>query len=214
MSTGYDKRDMVDSFVVGVYSFARSCIGIITRPYETYRQIIAKGTLFELFPIGVLLSLYFATNALVKVPAFRPFVLTRHFIKTSVSVVVTAVFVSWLLWTAGKLFGGKGEYKRFFLGWSYTLIPTLVWFLFTSLLYVFIPPPRTTLPTGVLLSVAFLTISVVLLFWKIILSYLSLRFGLKLDLLRIFGILLVSGPIIALYSIGMYRLGIFKVPFL
>jgi hypothetical protein len=205
---------MVDSLVIGLYSFARSCIGIITRPYETYRQIIAKGTLFELLPMGALLSLYFATNALVKAPAFRPFVLTRHFIKTSVSVVITALFVSWLLWTIGKLFGGKGEYKRFFLGWSYTLIPTLTWFLFTSVLYVLIPPPRTTLPAGIALSVVFLTASAVLLFWKIILSYLSLRFGLKLDLLRIFGILLVSGPIIALYSVGMYRLGIFRVPFL
>ena len=205
---------MVDSLVVGTYSFARSCIGIISRPYETYRRIIAKGTLYELFPIGVLLSLYFATNALVKAPAFRPFVLTRHFIKTSISVAVTALFMSILLWSVGKLFGGKGEYKRFFLGWCYTLIPTLLWFLFTSILYVLIPPPRTTLPTGIALSVVFLTISAVLLFWKIILSYLSLRFGLKLDLLRIFGILLVSGPIIGLYSIGMYRLGIFRVPFL
>jgi len=205
---------MIDACIVGLYSFARTSIGIVTRPYETYRRIIDKGMLFELVPIGILLSLYFATNAIVKAPAFRPFTLTRHFIKTSVSVVITALFVSLLLWSVGKFFGGKGEYKRFFLGWSYTLIPTLIWFLFTSLLYVFFPPPRTTEPAGIALSVVFLTISTVLFFWKIILSYLSLRFGLKLDLFRILGILVVSGPVIALYSIGMYRLGIFRVPFL
>jgi len=205
---------MAEALILSVYSFMRSCIGIITHPYETYRRINGKGTLLELVPMAALLSLYFATNAMVKAPAFRPFVLTRHFIKTSVSVVVTALFISLLLWGVGRLLGGKGEYKRFFLGWAYTLIPTLAWFLFTSLLYVFIPPPRTTLPTGVALSVVFLTVSAVLFFWKLILAYLSLRFGLKLDLIRIFGILLISAPVIGLYSVGMYRLGIFRVPFL
>jgi len=53
-----------------------------------------------------------------------------------------------------------------------------------------------------------------LFFWKIILSYLALRFGMKLDLMRIFGILVVSLPILGVYSFGMYRLGIFRVPFL
>jgi len=205
---------MFDSLIVAFYSFARSFIGIITRPYETYRKIIDKGTLWELFPIGALLSLYFGINALVKVPAFRPFVLTRHFVKTSVSVVVTAFVISFFLWGIGRVFGGKGQYKRFLLGWSYTLIPTFFWFLFTSLLYVIVPPPRTMHPTGIALSIVFLTLSAVLFFWKIILSYLTLRFGLKLDLLRILGILLVSAPVIGLYSIVMYRLGIFRVPFL
>ena len=205
---------MSDALIVSLYSFIRTLVGIVVRPYETYRRIILKGTSWELLFVGALLSVYFTVNAIVKTPAFRPFVLTRHFVKTSVAVLVTALFVSWLLWIVGKCFGGKGEYKRFLLGWSYTLIPTLCWFFFTSLLYVIIPPPRTTHPTGGALSLVFLTISAVLFFWKIILSYLSLRFGLKLDLVRILGILLICAPVIGIYSIGMYRLGIFRVPFL
>lgn len=205
---------MSNILVVSFYSFTRTLVGIISRPYETYRRIIQKGTLWELIPIGLLLSLYFAINALVKTPAFRPFVLTRHFIKTSLAAFVTVIFVSLLIWSLGRLFGGKGEYKRFFLAWAYTLIPTLAWFLFTSILYVIIPPPRTTHLSGIALSLVFLTISAVFFFWKVILGYLSLRFGLKLDLARILAILLVSCPIVGLYSIGMYRLGIFKVPFL
>jgi hypothetical protein len=205
---------MIDHILIGMYAFTHSYIGIIVKPYETYRRIVKDGTLYELFPIGILLSLYFATNALVKAPAFRPFVLTRHFMKTSIAVVVTACFASFVLWTIGKAFGGKGEYKRFLLAWAYTLIPTLCWFLFASLLYICIPPPRTTLPSGIALSIVFLTVSSVLFFWKIILSYLALRFGMKLDLMRIFGILVVSLPIVGIYSFGMYRLGIFRVPFL
>src|SRR3989339_2182319 len=116
---------MSDALIVSLYSFIRTLVGIVVRPYETYRRIILKGTSWELLFVGALLSVYFTVNAIVKTPAFRPFVLTRHFVKTSVAVLVTALFVSWLLWIVGKCFGGKGEYKRFLLGWSYTLIPTL-----------------------------------------------------------------------------------------
>jgi len=205
---------MINVCIIAFYSFVRSLIGIIVRPYETYRKIIHHGTLYELLPIGVLLSLYFAVNAVVKTAAFRPFTMTRHFVKTSVAAFVTACIVSIVLWGIGKVLGGKGEYRRFAVGWAYTLVPTVCWFFLTSLLYVVLPPPRTTNPTGIAFSLVFLTLSTILLFWKIILSYLALRFGLKLDLKRIFGILLISSPIFALYSVGMYRLGIFRVPFI
>ncbi len=203
-----------DTWIVVAFGFARSLVGIATRPYETYRRILKEGSELEFVPIGLMLSLYFAVNALVKAPAFRPFVLTRHFIKTSIAVTVSAVALSLLLYGVGRLFGGKGGYRRFALGWAYTLIPTLCWFIFTSVLYVVVPPPRTTHPSGIALSVVFLTISSVLFFWKFILSYLSLRFGLKLDLVRILGILLVCTPVIGGYSVLMYRLGIFRIPFI
>lgn len=200
--------------IVIAYSFARTMLGIIVRPYETYRKIIQSGLIYELVPLGGLLSLYFAVNALVKTAAFRPFTLTRHFAKTSGAALVSAILLSFLLWKLGSLMGGKGRYKNFALAWGYTLVPTVCWFLFTSMLYVLLPPPRTTNPTGIAFSFVFLTISTVLLFWKIILSYLALRFGLKLDLIRIFGVIALAAPFVVIYSIGMYRLGIFRIPFI
>jgi hypothetical protein len=176
--------------------------------------MMEKSSLWELFPLGVLVGLYLAISSLVKTAAFRPFVLTRHFIKTSGSVVVTFLFVTVLLWGVARLWGGRGAYKHIVLGWAYTLIPTCCWFFFTSILYMVLPPPRTTQMTGVSLSVVFLTISAVLLFWKIILGYLTLRFGMKMDLVKILLTVCVVAPIIGLYSVGMYRLGIFRIPFL
>lgn len=203
-----------DSLIVAVYSFGRSVIGIILRPYETYRRIVDKSTLWELVPLGLVLSCYFAVASLVKTAAFRPFLLTKQFLFLWGTACIGYVLITGTLYISSRLFGGKGMISHFFIGWAYTLIPTVSWFFMTSLLYVILPPPRTTHTAGVLFSVCYLTISSVLLFWKIILSYLTLRFAMKLDLLRILGVVAIAGPVIALFSISMYKLGVFRVPFI
>jgi hypothetical protein len=126
----------------------------------------------------------------------------------------TYVLVVFLILHVGKLVGARGRLQAILLCWGYTLIPTVLWFLVTSLLYVIIPPPRTQSTAGITFSVLFLSFSTVLFFWKFMLSYLALRFGLRLDLPRIGAVIAISLPIIGLYSALMYRLGIFRIPFL
>ncbi len=204
---------MSDQLVLSFYTFGRSIIGILTRPYETYRKIINHGSLWEFVPLTILIASYLGIASLVKTAAFRPYILTKQFVVLGSAVGATYILVVVLLWTVGKIVGGKGKLKTIALGWAYTLIPTTTWFLATSFLYMLLPPPRTTRPLGILFSASFLLFSSVLFFWKIILSYLTLRFSMKLDLLRISIVFCIVIPIVALYSIGMYRLGIFKIPF-
>ena len=199
--------------VVAVYSFGRNTIGLITKPYETYRRIVNHGSRWELVPLAIIIGSYLGIASLVKTAAFRPYILTKQFVVLGIAVVMTYGLVVGLLWIVGKVVGGKGTVKTVALGWAYTLVPTTVWFLTTSLLYILIPPPRTGRPLGILFSVLFLLFSSVLFFWKIILSYLTMRFSMKLDLLRIGIVFIVVIPIVVIYSIGMYRLGIFKIPF-
>lgn len=205
---------MEDTFLTTVVTLGRNIVGLMTRPYETYRRIERTGSLWELVGIGVLLSLYFASAAIVKTASFRPFLLTRQFIVLATAVLLTYCVAVCLFWATGRIVGAKGTLKGLLLGWGYTLIPTLIWFLSTSILYVLIPPPRTTSVQGVIFSAVYLCFSAVLLFWKVILAYLSLRFGLKLDLARIFVVSIVVLPILSIYSAWMYRLGIFRIPFL
>ena len=205
---------MSDQVVIAVYSFVRNVIGLVTRPYETYRKIVNHGSYWEFIPLTILIASYLGIASLVKTAAFRPYMLTKQFIVLALAAGITFGFVVGLLWIVGRLVGGKGTIRGVLLGWAYTLIPTVCWFYATSLLYMLLPPPRTTRPLGVLFSVLFLLFSSVLFFWKIILSYLTVRFGLKLDLLRISIVFFIVIPIVALYSIGMYRLGIFKIPFI
>lgn len=205
---------MGDQILLALFSFGRSCIGIVTRPYETYRRIVNHGSLYELLPIAALLSSYFAIASVVKTAAFRPYLLTKHFMLLAGAVAVTYAIVVCLLWCAARCVGGRGTERQLALGWAYTLVPTVTWFFVTSILYVLIPPPRTGRPLGIIFSVLYLTFSSVLFFWKVMLSYLTLRFSMRLDLLRIAVVFFIVIPIMVLYSIGMYRIGIFRIPFL
>ncbi len=192
---------------------AKHTYAITTCPYSAMRSIVQSGSLWELVSIGVLLGVYFTIATVVKNPAFRPFFLTTQFVALAIVVVVTSVFASGVLWCAGRLVGGVGSYVRFFLAWSYTLIPTVSWFLATSILYILLPPPRTARLEGLVASGVFLVFSTVLLLWKLVLSYLALRFSLRLTLPRILGAAgLAVGPLF-LYGYFTYAIGVFKIPF-
>ena len=119
-----------------------------------------------------------------------------------------------VLFLTGRLFGGTGHVWGVFVSWGYTLIPTFFWFLMTSFFYVVLPPPRQQTPLGVLFSVVFMSLSMLLFFWKGILYYLTLRFGMRLDFPRIMGVSAILFPLGVLYALSMYKLGIFRVPFI
>lgn len=175
----------------------RTVLGIIFRPYETYRRIVDRENPWELLAIAVLVSAYVVVARIHIAP-----------------VVATFCISVGLFWMMGTVLGARGSLRGFTVGWGYTLIPTLIWFWGTSVLYVLIPPPRTTSAAGITFSVLYLAFSATLLYWKITLGYLALRFGLKLDLAKISIACVVVLPVLGLYSYWMYRLGIFRIPFI
>jgi hypothetical protein len=205
---------METSLIAALVGFGRNVIGLVTRPYETCRRIVEKENPLELIYVGAVLALYFILASLVKIAAFRPFLLTRQFMVLAGAVGVTYCLAVLLFWMAGRLVGSGGKLKGLAVLWGYSLIPTVIWFFVTSLLYVLLPPPRTASVQGILFSVLFLVFSVTLFLWKATITYLSLRFGLRLGLGKILVVLALSLPVLAVYSFGMYRLGIFKIPFI
>lgn len=195
-------------------AFLRNTLGIVLKPYETYRRIVDRGMYGELFYIGLLASLYFSLASLVKASAFRPFLLTKQFVLLATGAGVSFFVIVATLWLVGTLLGGKGSPKGLMVGWAYTLVPTTLWFFATSLLYVLLPPPRTNSATGVAFSMLFLVFSVTLFLWKLTLAYLTLRFSLHMDLAKITGTAAIVIPFLVVYSYIMHRMGIFRVPFL
>lgn len=206
--------DALEQLLAAGVAFGRTMVGIITRPYETYRRIVERASLWELAYIGCLLAGYFAIASVVKTAAFRPFLLTRQFTVLAAAAGATYIGVIGMMWIIGRKLGGKGTLSGIAVAWGYTLIPTLVWFLTTSVLYLLLPPPRTTSFAGLMFSGLYLVFSATLFFWKLTLAYLTLRFGMKLDLAKILVMTAIIGPLLGLYSVGMYRMGIFRIPFL
>lgn len=205
---------MIEELIHSGYGFLRHVKGIITSPYETYRDIEKRGRSGEMVYIGLLVAAYFFLSSIVKIASFHPLILTRFAFILFVTAVAGFVLIVSLILGVGRALGKSATFERIGILWAYTLVPTVVWFLCTSLLYVLIPPPRTTQFTGVSLSIVYLVLSAMIFWWKLTLTYLTLRFGLKLDFGKILIVVLVSVPVLLLWSYLLYILGIYKVPFL
>lgn len=199
---------------ISFLSFVRHFLGAFTRPYETYREL-AKGIYpFEALFMGIIILGYTGISSLLRKGLHNPLLLTLNFGKISWGILFTFVFAWGALYFIGRLFGGKGTPQSLFLPWVYSLLPTLSWFIATSFFYLFLPPPRSVSIAGQLFSIFFIALTLTLFYWKGILYYLTLRFGHKLDLIKILLVSLLIFPLLIVYSLFTYRLGIFRVPFI
>lgn len=206
--------DILSAIIIHAVAFGRTIIGIMVRPYETYRRIVIYGKPGELIFVAALLGLYFALASIVKVAAFRPFLLTQQFTVLFAGAASGALVATMSVMVAGRLLRVRVPFIQLLIAWSYTLIPTVIWFFAASFLYVLLPPPRTTSALGILFSLLFLAFSATLLWWKVTLSYLTLRFALRLDFGKSVVVAVLCAPILATWAVIMYKTGIFKVPFL
>lgn len=105
-------------------------------------------------------------------------------------------------------------FSSFLFTFSYSLLPTLIWFLSTSILYIFLPPPRTFSLLGKGFSILFIAYSLSLLIWKFILVYLAVRFSSKLNFFRIIYMIIFFLIWFIPYSIFLYQFKIFRIPFI
>jgi len=208
------------SFIVaqGVKSlilFLQNSWGSIQHPYNTYRKLAAGKNSIQVIPLFLLCLIYFGWTTLIHVGLrSHPLLVSFNFVKLTIAFVATFFLVIGALFLVSRLFGGKGTLQNLFLPWSYSLMPTLIWFFSTSLLWLSFPPPRTASVQGQLLSFLFIVFSLFLFYWKGVLYYLTLRFGMRLDFFRIAGVSLVIFPLGALYAVILYRVGIFRIPFI
>lgn len=104
--------------------------------------------------------------------------------------------------------------KPALLIFGYTLIPTLVWFLVNSWLYYLFPPPRTISFLGKGFSLIYISFSIALLIWKVIVMYLAVRLVTRFTFFRIFYSMLLYIVCMIPYSILLYSLRLFRIPFL
>ncbi len=195
--------------------FGRNAIGCINDPYITYRKLTQeRSAVSQTVIITIFVILYFFFVSLARGGLEHPLVLTLKFnilLLTSLSGFFGMIGLIYIL---GKILGNSGKIKSIYVLWSYSLIPTLVWFIITSLLYLLIPPPRTLSITGKVFSVVFIAFSLAVLLWKLILFYLTVRFSLKADLKKILLITIIILPLVIIYTLISYQLKIFRIPFI
>lgn len=196
--------------------FAKFCLnlyGTFNKPYETWRRLVHESDLLQIGFWVFLLWLYLSLavvvrNGLGTGALFLTFNLNRLF---NISV-ITFLVVVLLMWLVGLWCGGKGKLKEVASSWAFSYLPTLFWFFSTTLLYVLLPPPRTESMLGKMFTLVYLAFSLSLIFWKIILYYLTLRFSLRMNLWQIVRATMVIAPALFLYFLVLNRLGFYKIP--
>ncbi len=198
-----------------LFFFTKNLIGCFNTPYLTYRKLLGeKSGIYQTGFIFILVISYFIFASALRVGIHSPLLLTLRLNLLLLSAAIGFIAMLFVIFILGKTIGSSGRFIDVYKLWSFTLIPTIVWFFTTSLLYIIIPPPRTLSFLGKLFSVVFIAFSVSVFLWKAILYYLTLRFALRLDLIRIGFMTVVILPLLVVYSVLMYKLGIFRVPFI
>jgi len=180
---------------------------LIFFPYRTLRKISKEKDIFQLIIIFLLIFLYFWFTADVRL---SPISFVFSFFVFIFNFLITVLF----FYLFSSIYQRKLSVKAFIFSFVYSLFPTLIWFISSSFLYIILPPPRTTSFLGILFSIFFITFSLSLLLWRMILFYLAIRFSSKLSFNKIIYMIIVYLCLFIPYSMFLYSLKIFRIPFI
>lgn len=180
---------------------------LILFPYKTMRKISQEKDYGQSGIVILFVFIYFVVANKI-----------RQFNHSSLLIFLVFLlfffFTIFFFYLLSLIFNKEEKLKSFFLTFSYSLFPTLIWFITNSIAYYFLPPPRTMSLMGKSFSIFFIAFSLSLLIWKIILLYLSIRFSSRLTFFKIMFLLILYLCIFFPLSVIFYQLKIFRVPFI
>jgi len=198
--------DLITSFILVVRNF----ILLTFSPYKTMRRISEEKDIYQPAIIIGLIFIYFKFIYYLRDKIYPATLIYLIFV---INFLLT-VFFFYLL---SKLFDKDKKVinlSSFINTFTYSLFPTLIWFLSTSILYIFLPPPRTFSLMGKGFSILFIAYSLSLLIWKFIIVYLALRFSSKQSFYKIISMIILFLIWFIPYSILLYQFKLFRIPFI
>jgi len=173
------------------------------------RAISEDTDLLQPLIISIGIGIYFFFADSIRGYTYQPFVL---FSLAIMQFVGTSLF----FFILQRLYAPhtKTRLSSYFILFGYALIPTLLWFLVNSVLFALIPPPRTPSLSGKGFSMVYLSFTVAVFLWKLMVMYLAIRFATRFQFFRIMYSTLLYLVLVIPYSYLMYLFGFFRIPFL
>ncbi|MBI4973338.1 hypothetical protein HZC27_01880 [Candidatus Roizmanbacteria bacterium] len=202
-----DFKTVFIELITSLLIIIRRIILLIFYPYKTMRDIALNGKSYQTIIILVIALLYFLFSYSLRGSPWWGGVVYIVFLLTFITTVTFFYHLS-------KQFKKDIRFRSFIYTFSYTLIPTLFWFISNLALFIILPPPRTMSILGRGFSIFFIAYSVSLLVWKLILVYLAIRFSSRLGLYRIIYMFLLYTIIFVPLSLLLYYFKIFRIPFI
>lgn len=202
-----DFNTILIDFLTSLIIVFKRLILLIFTPYKTIRKISQEDDYLQIGIIFSLIFLYFFGVDKIRKLTVSPFLIFFIFI-------INFAFTVLFFHTASSLLAKTSSLASFLFTFSYSLFPTLIWFAANSLIYVVLPPPRQISFLGKTFSIIFIAFSLSLLAWKLILTYLSIRFSTKMNFYKIIYSIILYLCILLPYSVILYKLKLFRVPFI
>lgn len=171
------------------------------------RAVAKEQDIWQIFIIFITIIIYYFGLEHVKNIPYPPFV---QFCVVVFNYIGTIAFV----YIFSSILAKKPPVQPFFYLFAYSLIPTIIWFYLNTTLFILVPPPRNVTLLGKIFSIVFITLSVSLLAWKVILLYLAVRFATGLKFYNILFVLTLYISLVIPYSLFLYHAGFFRIPFL
>lgn len=205
---------LIENILASIIIVLRNSFRLLIYPYETVRRISSENDTIQVAIIFTFVFLYFVEGNIVRKRTLHPFVISSSSLLTFAFFLITFFLTTVFFFFLAKAQKKHLHFKSLVITFSYGLLPTYIWFTATSLLYLLLPPPRTTSFLGLGFSFVFIAFSLTALLWKLILFYLSIRFSLKTDFYTTMFYILLYLLWFIPYSYGLYYLKIFRIPFI
>ncbi|PJA55472.1 hypothetical protein CO165_03385 [Candidatus Roizmanbacteria bacterium CG_4_9_14_3_um_filter_33_18] len=205
-----DFKKILVNFLASFFVLLKRFILLIISPYKTMRKISYEKDYYQPIIIISLVFIYFKFIYYLRDKIYPATLIYFLFI---INVLLTVIF----FYLLSKLFSNNKKeitFSSFVFTFSYSLFPTIIWFLSTSILYIFLPPPRTFSILGKGFSIFFVAYSMSLLIWKLIIGYLAMRFSSKQNFFKIIYMIILYLIWFIPYSIFLYQFKLFRIPFI
>ncbi len=198
-------NQLVVNMVVYLVLCLRKIFGLIFFPYQTMRRIILypSSELFYLF--SFLLFIFFIFQERLKPLRFSGY---QNFLIFLLNFFISCLFFYFLL----RIFNKNLDFKTIVAGYSATLFPTVLFFFFNLFSFYFFPPPRSFSLPGYAFSYVYLGVVMLLVFWKIMLIYLFLRFAGRIRFMQVFFVIALYLAVFSPFYLGLYFLQIIRLP--
>lgn len=204
-----DFKLILSSLLASIFLVIQRIILLAISPYKTMRKISEETDYMQIVVIFSIIFIYFFSADRFRPYDYEPGIL---FLLTIFHYGATVLF----FYMAANIMQKEREFtfQSFLFTFAYALIPTIIWFSVTSWLYMLLPPPRTFSLLGKSFSLVYITFSIALLAWKVILEYLAIRFSTKFSFYSIVYSILFYLVAVIPYSMFIYTMKFFRIPFL
>ena len=204
------------SIIASIIVVFRNIFRVIQDPYKTMREIAKDHDILQVYIIVTGCIAYFIYASSVRFRTIDPLITTPSALSAFITFVCTfALSIVYIQFLSRRLGIEQRDSTSSLLSLSaYSLVPTLLWFYITSTFYLLLPPPRHATFLGIGFSIVFIVYSCTFLAWRLMMLYMTIRFSFKASFWQVLTIMTAYLLTLLPYSYVLYKIGLFRVPFI